>query len=212
MENPKNIALEEPCAPSVMAMLTRWAEAVHTANAGTRLIAQISHAGRQTPISVTGSAAPPSASALPRVKQALPVFNPSRAMRADEVSEVVERFAATAALAQSAGFDGVQIHAAHGYLLAQFLSPLSNQRTDRYGGSAENRRRLLIEIVRAVRATVRAGFVVGIKLNSADFQRGGFSEDESMAVVAELLALDAVDFLEVSGGSRVALTHLTNMP
>ncbi len=96
---------------------------------------------------------------------------------------IVDRFATAAALADTAGFDGVQIHAAHGYLVSQFLSPISNDRIDRWGGDIDNRMRLLLEIVHAIRDAVRPGFALGIKLNSADFQRGGFTEQDSRTVV-----------------------------
>jgi 2,4-dienoyl-CoA reductase-like NADH-dependent reductase (Old Yellow Enzyme family) len=101
---------------------------------------------------------------------------------------------------ETAGFDGVQVHGAHGYLVAQFLSPLSNQRNDEWGGDSERRMRFVLEVVRRIRARVSPGFSVGIKLNSADFQRGGFSEDESRGVVAAL-AHEGLDLMEVSGGS-----------
>ena len=103
-------------------------------------------------------------------------------------------------MCEEAGFDGVELHAAHGYLVAQFLSPLTNLRTDQWGGTPERRMRFLLEVVRRVRRRVRPGFAVAVKLNSADFQRGGFTEDESRAVVAAL-AGEAVDLIEVSGGN-----------
>ncbi|MER5391468.1 hypothetical protein [Saccharopolyspora sp. NPDC002686] len=110
------------------------------------------------------------------------------------------RFAVTAARAEQAGFDGVEIHAAHGYLLSQFLSPLVNRRTDAWGGSLENRARMLLDVVRAVRAAVSPTFAVAVKLNSADFQRGGFDADDARQVIAMLDAL-GVDLVELSGGS-----------
>jgi len=106
----------------------------------------------------------------------------------------------SAALGERAGFTGVEIHAAHGYLLSQFLSPLTNQRTDEWGGALENRARLLLEIVKAVRAVVSADFAVAVKLNSADFQRGGFTADDAKRVVGWLNDL-GVDMVELSGGS-----------
>ena len=121
--------------------------------------------------------------------------------RADiSILPFVIRFAETAALAEQTGFDGVQIHAAHGYLLSQFLSPLTNQREDRWGGSLENRVRLLLDVVRAVRARVTPGFGVGVKLNSADFQRDGFEPKDAATVVRWLNELP-VDLVEISGGS-----------
>jgi 2,4-dienoyl-CoA reductase (NADPH2) len=119
------------------------------------------------------------------------------------ILEVQARFVRSAVLAQAFGFTGVQIHAAHGYLVSQFLSPLTNRRQDRWGGALENRARLLIDIVRGVRAAVRPDFAVSVKLNSADFQRGGFSADDARQVVALLNPL-GVDLIELSGGSYEA--------
>jgi 2,4-dienoyl-CoA reductase-like NADH-dependent reductase (Old Yellow Enzyme family) len=107
-------------------------------------------------------------------------------------------------LAERAGFTGVEVHAAHGYLISQFLSPLANQAgTDRWGGSLENRARLLTNVLRGIRAAVAPGFAVAVKLNSADFQRGGFSPEDAQAVVAMLAPL-GVDLVELSGGSYEA--------
>ncbi len=125
------------------------------------------------------------------------------AMTPEQITATVERFATTARRAEEAGFDGVEIHAAHGYLLSQFLSPLVNQRTDRWGGSLENRARLLLDTVRAVRAVVSPSFAVAVKLNSADFQRGGFDADDARRVIAMLAPL-GVDIVELSGGSYEA--------
>src|SRR6185369_17621314 len=113
-------------------------------------------------------------------------FNAPQAMTQEIIEDVVRRFANSARLGELAGFTGVEIHAAHGYLLSQFLSPLTNRRTDAWGGSLQNRARLLVEIVKAVRAVVSAEFAVAVKLNSADFQRGGFTADDAKKVV-ELL-------------------------
>ena len=120
-----------------------------------------------------------------------------------EIEDVISRFVSTAKLAQQAGFDGVEIHAAHGYLLAQFLSPLTNKREDDYGGSLANRARLLLSITEAIRSQCGTNFVIGIKLNSADFQRGGFDVDDAAEVV-DMLAPLAIDFIELSGGSYEA--------
>ncbi len=116
-----------------------------------------------------------------------------------DIADVERRFINTAQLAERADFTGVEIHAAHGYLLSQFLSPLSNRRQGRWGGSLENRARLLVNIVRGIRAAVSPGFCVAVKLNSADFQRGGFSPEDARAVVMMLAPL-GVDLVELSGG------------
>lgn len=177
---------------------TDWAKAGQAG--GSKVVMQISHPGRQ--IFAAMGVQPVSASATKVTLDGLAnkMFVESRALSADEIRGTIRRFAETALAAQAAGFDGVEIHAAHGYLVAQFLSPLTNLREDDWGGSLENRARLLLEIVRAVRDRVDAGFIVGVKLNSADFQRGGFDIADSEQVV-RWLNDEAVDFVEISGGS-----------
>ena len=113
---------------------------------------------------------------------------------------MVEGFGTAASVAKQAGFDGVQVHAAHGYLLSSFLSPLANLREDDYGGPLENRARLLVECVDAARVAAGPGFSVSVKLNSADFQKGGFSFEDCLAVIDSLNEL-GVDFVEISGGN-----------
>ena len=124
-------------------------------------------------------------------------------MTQEKISEVISRFINTAKLAEEAGFTGVQVHAAHGYLLSQFLSPLTNHRQDQWGGSIENRARILIEIVKGIRAAVASDFAVAVKINSADFQRGGFSPEDAQSVIT-MLNEYAVDLVELSGGSYEA--------
>jgi 2,4-dienoyl-CoA reductase-like NADH-dependent reductase (Old Yellow Enzyme family) len=121
-------------------------------------------------------------------------------MTVDEIQDVVGRFAQCAAALKAAGFTGVQVHGAHGYLMSQFLSPRSNQREDDYGGSLENRARILLDTVREVRAAVGADFPVAVKLNSADFQKGGFDFEDSLQV-SQWLEQAGVDLLEISGGT-----------
>jgi len=178
----------------------RWA-AIGRAN-GAQFWLQINHPGRQMPADLGQETWAPSAVAL-ELGSMSKHFSAPRAMTTEVIDEVIQRFARTAQLAERAGFSGVEIHAAHGYLLSQFLSPLSNRRTDQWGGSLENRARLLLEIVKAVRAVVSPGFAVAVKLNSADFQRGGFSADDARQVVGLLNDL-SVDLVELSGGSYEA--------
>jgi hypothetical protein len=173
--------------------IRQWSAAAQ--EGGTLALVQLNHPGRQTTRFVTSRPIAPSAG--PAVST-LKSFARPRAMTEREVRETIERYADAAELAELGGFDGVQIHAAHGYLISQFLSPLTNQRNDEWGGSPERRRRFLIEVIRTVRARTRANFIVGVKLNSADFQRGGFDEAESMAVVDDL-AKEAIRF---PGGLR----------
>lgn len=174
-----------------------WAAAGRTG--GNRLWMQINHPGRQAAAFVTGNR-PVAPSA---VGAGVPGTPTPRALTADEIEELVGRYATAASVAQRAGFDGVQLHGAHGYLISQFLSPLANRRDDAWGGDAERRMRFVLEVLRAVRAAVGPEFPVGIKLNSADFQRGGFSEDESMAVI-DRLAREGIDLVEISGGTYSA--------
>ena len=121
-------------------------------------------------------------------------------MTTADIEQVIVGFVRAAQLAQQAGFGGVQIHSAHGYLLSQFLSPNTNLRNDEWGGSLENRSRLLLTIIKQMREAVGPGFPISVKLNSADFQRGGFSEDDSLEVV-QMLDAAGIDLLEISGGT-----------
>ena len=118
----------------------------------------------------------------------------------EEIKTAQAAFVHAARIAESTGFDGVQMHAAHGYLVSQFLSPLSNRRDDSYGGPLENRARFLTETVQEIRRATARTFAVSVKLNSADFQKGGFDDDES-AMVAKWLEEAGVDLIEVSGGN-----------
>ncbi len=124
---------------------------------------------------------------------------------------MIQRFATSARLAKQAGFTGVQIHCAHGYLVSQFLSPITNKRTDRWGGSLENRARFALQIVKAVRTEVGNDYPVAVKLNSADFQKGGFTLEESIQVAGWLSDLK-IDLLEISGGTYEQLSLLGMEP
>lgn len=174
--------------------LARWAEAAQAG--GAKAWVQLNHAGRQSPRMVTREPVAPSEVPLNRGG----LFAAPRALLDAEIVGLVQRFSRAASVAKSAGFSGVQIHAAHGYLVSQFLSPLTNLRTDRWGGSIEGRMRFLLEIVAAIRASVGPKFPIGVKLNSADFQRGGFSAEDSLTV-ARALEAAGIDLLEISGGT-----------
>jgi 2,4-dienoyl-CoA reductase-like NADH-dependent reductase (Old Yellow Enzyme family) len=191
-EHPRNVVIDDQTPREA---LQAWAEDAR----GCPLVAQLSHPGRQALYAKPGPVSP-SGIALQGLG---PFFRPPRALAPEEIDEIVGRFANAARICEEAGFAGVQIHAAHGYLVSQFLSPLANQRTDGWGGSLENRARFLLEILRAVRAAVRPGFALLVKLNSADFQRGGFDEGDALAVMGMLAGL-GVDLLEISGGSYEA--------
>lgn len=164
--------------------------------AGNHLWMQLAHAGRQSPRYVTTQPVAPSAVQL----KLLGNYAPPRALTEAEILELVQRFAAAARIAREAGFTGAQVHSAHGYLLSSFLSPVTNRRTDAWGGSLENRARFLIETLRAVRKQCGADFPLSVKLNSDDFRKGGFSHEDCLQVVA-LLNAEGVDLLEISGGT-----------
>ncbi|MEU6187984.1 NADH:flavin oxidoreductase/NADH oxidase family protein [Nocardia sp. NPDC047038] len=187
-------------AESPLEPFRRWAVAAKSG--GARVWMQINHPGRQVRADMPGVAWAPSAIRVDVGKNSKRFADPVE-MTPRQIEETVQRFAETARRAEAAGFDGVEIHAAHGYLLSQFLSPLTNRRADQWGGSLENRARLLLDIVRAVRAAVASGFAVAVKLNSADFQRGGFDADDAATVLAMLAPL-GVDLVELSGGSYEA--------
>lgn len=166
---------------------------------GARIWMQLNHPGRQVMADMGNPTFGPSSVAMDLGKHSKR-FDVPQAMDDGRIEDVIRRFAHAAALAEMAGFDGVQIHAAHGYLISQFLSPLTNRRDDRWGGDLAGRARLLVEVVRAVRERVAPAFAVGVKLNSADFQRGGFDEADARDVV-RMLGGCGVDLVELSGGS-----------
>ncbi len=195
LERPGNVIIAGVQDDAAKAALRRLAQAARSGGAG--FWAQLSHAGRQTPALVNPTPKAPSAVplALPGKLYGVPV-----PLQGAEIRAIIQAFADAAAVCREAGCTGVQIHGAHGYLVSQFLSPLANKREDEWGGSLENRARLLLEIVRTTRAAVGRDFTLAVKLNSADFQRGGFAPGESMQV-AQWLEAEGVDLLEVSGGN-----------
>ena len=185
-EKPGNLVLNDGSDTAALKELTRRA----TANQS-HLWAQLGHAGAMTDTAI-GSRKGPSALELPGLK--------CDALSASEIAALPDTFARTARTARELGFTGVEVHAAHGFLLSQFLSPLFNRRTDAYGGSIGNRMRLLMEVVEAVRGAVCTSFAVGVKLNATDQLEGGLTPQQSLEVVA---ALDGtgIDLLDISGGT-----------
>ncbi|MEM8850275.1 MAG: NADH:flavin oxidoreductase/NADH oxidase family protein [Pseudomonadota bacterium] len=194
MTGPGNVVLQEGAN---LNPFRHWAKAAKSG--GGQVWMQISHPGRQVYADMGEQAVSASdvAVAIPGFSK---LFGRPRILTEPEIETLTARFAATARLAAEAGFDGVEIHGAHGYLISQFLSPLTNRRTDDWGGSLENRARFLLEIVKAVRAAVPPGFCVAVKLNSADFQKGGFEAEDAERVV-QMLGGHGVDMVELSGGS-----------
>ncbi len=179
--------------------LKAWAEAGKIN--GTQIWTQINHPGKQSPKFLSPEPVSPSSIALkPPLNK---MFNRPRALTESEIFSITEKFAHAAKISKETGFTGAQIHGAHGYLVSQFLSPLHNQRTDQWGGSLENRMRFVVSIYKRMREEVGPSFPLSIKLNSADFQKGGFSKEESMIVVETLSKL-GLDLIEISGGTYEA--------
>ena len=176
----------------------KWAQA--SKSGGSACFVQLSHPGRQVFKTLHTEGVSASSTRVDAGTLGNKMFGKSRALTEAEIENLIQRFADSALASQKCGFDGVQIHAAHGFLVSQFLSPLSNLRTDKWGGSLKNRSRFLLEIIRRVRNVTGEKFGIAIKLNSSDFQNGGFDESEALEVV-KLLNKEKIDFVELSGGS-----------
>lgn len=166
---------------------------------GMLIIPQVSHPGRQTPENIQPN--PISASDVQLVGGPMGMqFAKPRPATQEDIANIVDGFAHAAEYLDKAGFDGIQLHGAHGYLLSQFLSPTTNLRTDQYGGDLKNRMRLILEIRDEISKRVRKDFVVGIKINSVEFQEKGFQPEEAKQL-CEALEEHAFDFVELSGGT-----------
>lgn len=191
---PRNVVLDEK---SDLNLFHEWSRAAKVNSS--KLWMQINHPGRQIPNAINsgGTVAP---SAVPFMKEMQSVFKIPRALEHDEIVDIINKFARTALLAKQAGFDGVQIHAAHGYLVSQFLSPKTNKRTDNWGGDFDRRMNFLRQIYLRTREAVGPDFPIGLKLNSADFQQGGITFEDSISTAVELAEL-GIDLIEVSGGT-----------
>ncbi len=190
---PGNVVIEDE---SDLPILQQWARAA--TDQGAALWVQLNHPGKQSPKGLNATNLSPSA--IPFRQDMAAFFETPREITPAQIQDIIQRFGRSAAICRKAGFSGVQIHGAHGYLVSQFLSPHHNQRTDEWGGSPQNRRRFVMAVYAEIRRQVGADFPVGIKLNSADFQRGGFTEDESMATIEALVAA-GIDLIEISGGT-----------
>jgi len=178
-------------------LLKEWARTVK--GTGVHLWPQINHPGRQALAAINRETVGPSAISL-NIGRVAKMFQLPTALSEEAIWKIIKRFGNTARIMKEAGFTGCQIHGAHGYLVSQFLSPNSNIRTDQWGGSLNNRARFVLEIYREIRRQVGSDYPIGIKINSADFQRGGFSEEESMQVIS-LLGNEGIDLIEISGGT-----------
>ena len=195
MEGPGNIAIEENTYKEQLDSLKKWANAGRR-NA-TEFWMQISHAGRQTPQTLSNEPLAPSSVQLKIPGKA---YGVPKEMSEEDIQDVIKRFVFVSKVAKEVGFTGIQLHSAHGYLLSQFLSPDINQRTDSWGGSIDGRSKLLLTIIRKCRLELGDDFAISVKLNSADFQKGGFSPEDSI-YVAKLLENEGINLLEISGGT-----------
>ena len=195
LEGPANVVIDKNNYKEQFDALKAWSKAGTKNN--TQLWMQISHAGRQTPGEINSSPMAPSDIGL---KIPGKNFGTPTPMTEGDILDVIDRFVFTAKIARDTGFTGVQFHSAHGYLLSEFLSPDINNRIDAWGGSIENRTRIHLEIIKRCRQEVGEDYPISVKLNSADFQKGGFSPDESIKV-AEMLENAGVDIIEISGGT-----------
>ena len=193
---PGNVAVQDD---SQLELLRTWSQA--GTKQGTQLWMQLNHPGKQVPKGLNAESVSPSA--VPFDKNLERFFGTPRELTVAEIEDIIERFGHAAAVAKEAGFTGVQIHGAHGYLVSQFLSPHHNRREDAWGGDAERRKRFVVRVYEAIRKEVGPAFPIGIKLNSADFQRGGFTEEESLDVIDTLAGL-GIDLIEISGGTYEA--------
>ena len=194
---PNNVVVEDK---THFELLQTWAQA--TAGTNATIWTQINHPGRQAIGLINRKVVAPSAIRL-KLGPMSSMFATPKALEEDEILDIIERYATTAEILKEAGFPGVQIHGAHGYLVSQFLSPRMNIRTDKWGGSLENRVRFVLEIYRKMRAKLGADYPISIKINSADFQRGGFTEEESVQVI-KMLSDEGIDMIEISGGTYEA--------
>ena len=190
---PGNIVFDKN---SNMEILKDWAK--QGQQHGAKVMVQLNHPGKQAPKTVSKQTVAPSA--VPLGNGLNKLFSTPRALTTSEVEELVQKFVTSAKVAKEAGFSGVQIHAAHGYLISQFLSPHDNRRTDKYGGSLENRMRFLKEIYLGIREELGKDFTIGIKINSTDFKEDGLTEEDSLKTIIELANL-GLDFVEISGGT-----------
>ncbi|NBI29057.1 NADH:flavin oxidoreductase/NADH oxidase family protein [Chengkuizengella marina] len=193
LAEPRNIVVDNE---EILPLLEKWAKRGTKNN--TQLWMQLNHPGKQTFKGMTNESVAPSA--IPLEGDIGRFVAPPRELLHEEILEIIQRFGYSAKLAQKAGFTGVQIHAAHGYLISQFLSPRHNHRKDEWGGDIHGRMKFLIEIYREIRNQTTGAFPIAVKMNSADFMKAGFTEVESI-YVAEHLEKEGVDLLEISGGS-----------
>lgn len=175
--------------------LSEMSDAVH--REGGRIVMQLAHGGLRADTKLTGRnpMGPSTAEEL--------LESPGQEMSVEDIQQVVDDFGQAARRSKATGFDGVQIHAAHGYLLSQFLSPAFNQRTDDYGGAIESRARMLLEVLQSIRKAVGRDYPILVKINSEDFLQGGLCQEDSLQV-GVMLAQAGIDAIEISGGTLLS--------
>jgi 2,4-dienoyl-CoA reductase-like NADH-dependent reductase (Old Yellow Enzyme family) len=198
LERAGNVTLEDA---QQLVSFKSWAKAAQSNN--NHCWVQLNHPGRQCARLINAQPLSPSDVQLDMLGN----FGKPRAMQEEDILDVIQRFVTSAELVKKAGFSGVQIHCAHGYLLSQFLSPNTNKREDKWGGSLANRARIIRIIIQKVRHALGSNFPISVKLNSADFQKGGFTLEECIQV-ASWLAEDSIDLLEISGGTYEQMSLL----
>ncbi len=191
--SPRQIGVDDDRLLAGLSLIPR---AVH--EYPSRVFLQIAHAGRQTKEKICGCTPVAPSAVYEPVFKVMP-----RAMTSEEIRALIAAFVAAGERARRAGFDGVQVHAAHGYLLSAFLSPYTNRREDEWGGTIENRSRVIIEIVRGIKERAGGEFPVIVKLNSSDFLAGGLTSEDSIAA-ATMLEAAGINGIEVSGGMSEA--------
>ena len=199
LESAGNVVVEDRRA---MIQLKNWSEVAK--KHGSHFWGQINCAGRQTTRFINGKPIAPSPI---RLKGKLGFFAKPKAMSQNDILEYIDRYGNTAEILKEAGFTGVQIHAAHGYLISQFLSPRTNKRKDEFGGDISGRAKFLYEAYKSIRSKVGDDFPVAVKINSSDYSKGGFSEEDCVTVIRELSSM-GVDLIEVSGGTYENMTFL----
>ena len=195
LERPLNVVIHDGSGREQLARLAAAGK-----EGGAHFWAQLSHTGRQVAAAINPAPLAPSVVELDVIRGAGLEFARPRAMTEAEIAHAIDQFGYAARQVREAGFTGVTLHAAHGYLISQFLSPLTNRRRDVWGGPLENRARFLLAVLTTVREAVGPGFPIGAKLNSSDFQRGGFTSTECVELV-KMLNGTSLDLLELSGGS-----------
>jgi len=190
---PGNIVLDNKTDKKALSL---WSKAGTQNDA--KFLLQLNHPGKQAPKSMSKNPVAPSSVKLSKELSAL--FNEPRELTNDEIKRLIGKFVEAGKIAEETGFSGVEIHAAHGYLINQFLSPADNRRTDEYGGTLENRMRFMVEVFQGIREVTSPRFIIGLKLNSSDFTEEGFSETDSLKVIIKMAEL-GIDFVEISGGN-----------